>query len=65
MSKTDWKSKAKENSLDKKRLNKKIKELTKSRDDWKTKSIANKSRADKHEADLKKLKKNLNKLTEI
>ena len=58
MSKTDWKNKATENSRDKKRLNKKIKELTISRDQWKAKSIHHKARADKAEADLQKLKKN-------
>jgi uncharacterized phage infection (PIP) family protein YhgE len=65
MSKTDWKSKATEYSQDKKRLKKRNKELTKSRDDWKAKSIHYKSRADKLATDLKKLKTNLNKLAEI
>jgi len=64
-SKTDWKSKAIENAVDKKRLNKRIKELTKSRDDWKAKSICHKARADKLASDLKKLKTKLNELTEI
>jgi len=65
MSTTDWKSKATENSRDKKRLNKRIKELTTSRDEWKAKSIAHKSRADKLASDLKKLKTKLNELVEI
>jgi uncharacterized coiled-coil DUF342 family protein len=65
MSKTDWKSKATENARDKKRLNKKIRELIKSRDDWKTKSIHHKARADKLASDLKKLKTKLNELVEI
>jgi uncharacterized coiled-coil DUF342 family protein len=64
MAKTDWKSKATENARDKKRLKKKIKELTKSRDDWKTKSIHHKSRADKLAADFKKLKAKLNDLVD-
>jgi hypothetical protein len=62
MVKTDWKSKATSNARDKKQLNKRVREITRSRDDWKAKSIAHKARADKLEADLKKLK---NKLTEI
>jgi hypothetical protein len=62
MSKTDWKSKATSNARDKKQLNKRVREITRSRDDWKAKSISHKARADKLEADLKKLK---NKLTEI
>jgi len=65
MSKTDWKNKATESSRDKKRLNKRIKELTKSRDEWKAKSIQHKSRADKLASDLKKLKTRLNELAEI
>ena len=64
MAKTDWKSKATENARDKKRLKKKIKELTKSRDDWKAKSIHHKSRADKLATDLKKLKTKLNGLAD-
>ena len=65
MSKTDWKSKSKENAVDKKRLNKKIRELTKSRDDWKAKSMRHKARADKLEADLKKLMTKLSELIDI
>jgi F0F1-type ATP synthase assembly protein I len=65
MSKTDWKGKATENALDKKRLKKKIKELTQSRDQWKVKSIAHKARADKLASDLKKLKTKLNELVDF
>jgi len=59
MTKTDWKSKATEYARDRKRLNKRNRELTKSRDEWKLKSIGHKARADKYEADLKKLKMKL------
>jgi len=59
MEKTDWKSKATEYALDKKLLKKRIKELTKSRDEWKAKSISHKARADKLAFDLKKLKTKL------
>jgi hypothetical protein len=58
MSTTDWKSKATEYALDKKQLRKCIKELTKSRDEWKEKSIRHKRCADNLAADLKKSKTN-------
>ena len=54
-----------ENARDKKRLNKKIKEVTISRDQWKAKSIGHKARADKLEADLKKLKDKLTEMLDI
>lgn len=60
METTDWKAKSIQRSKDNKQLKKKIKELTISRDDWKIKSISNKSRADKFEADIKKVKEKLN-----
>ena len=65
MSKTDWKSKATENARDKKRMNKTIREVTKSRDEWKAKSIRHKARADKLEADLQKLKKKMIEMLDI
>ena len=65
MSKIDWKGKAIERSQEIKRLNKRIKELTKSRDDWKEKSAGHKVRAENLEELLKKLKINLSKLAEI
>jgi hypothetical protein len=64
MLKTDWKSKATEYALDKKRLKKRIKELTLSRDEWKEKSISHKTRADKLDAEFKKIKKKLTGLAE-
>ncbi|MDR0797019.1 MAG: hypothetical protein LBE79_13380 [Tannerella sp.] len=63
MSDTNWKRKAMDYTLDKKSLNKRIKEITKSRDDWKAKSIQHKARADKLESDLNKIKKKLIELT--
>ena len=59
MAKIDWKSKAGEYALDKKSLKKRIKEVTKSRDEWKEKSIRHKTRADKLESDIKKIKDRL------
>jgi len=65
MIKTDWKSKAIEYAHNNKLLKKRIKELKKSRDDWKEKSINNKARADKLSADIKKIKSKLSELIEI
>ena len=65
MAKTDWKSKAIEYARDKKRLNKTIREVTKSREEWKTKSIRHKARADKLETDLKKIKNKLMEMVDI
>ena len=62
---TDWKIKASEYALINKQLKKRIKELIKSRDDWKEKSINNKARADKLFADIKMIKTKLNELVEI
>jgi len=59
MPKIDWKSKASEYARDRKSLKKRIKEVTKSRDEWKEKSIRHKARADKLEADIKKIKDRL------
>ena len=58
MAKIDWKSKASEYARDKKSLKKRIKEVTKSREEWKEKSIRHKARADKLEADIKKSRTN-------
>jgi len=60
---TDWKKKATEYALDKKRQNKRIREITASRDGWKEKAVQNKARADKLEAELNKIKKKLIEIT--
>jgi peptidoglycan hydrolase CwlO-like protein len=65
MVKTDWKGKASKCARECKQLKKRIKELTKSRDDWKGKSTHHKKRADKLESDLKKIKNRMSKLTDI
>jgi len=65
MATTDWKSKSVEYSGDKKQLKKRIKELTKSRDEWKAKSLRHKERADNLASDLKKIKNKLNELIDI
>ena len=65
MVRTDWKSKATEYARDKKQLKKRIKELAKSRDEWKEKSIRHKEQADHLAADIKKIKDKLNELIDI
>jgi chromosome segregation ATPase len=65
MTKTDWKSKAVAISSNNKQFKKRIKELTKSRDQWKEKSIGHKARADKLEDDLKKLRDKLIEIIDI
>ena len=64
MATTDWKNKAIDYSIDRKRLKKRIKELTKSRDEWKDKSIRHKERVDRLATDLKKIKNRLIELVE-
>ncbi len=59
---TDWKQKTIDGSKRNKALKKRIKELTKSRDEWKEKSISHKERADNLENDLKKIKDKLNEI---
>lgn len=54
-----WEERAKERRLENKRLKKKIKELTVSRDFWKTKAMARKSNLDELNKKLATVKKNL------
>jgi hypothetical protein len=62
MESIDWKSKSIQRSKENKQLKKTVKELKISRDSWKVKSISHKSRADKLEDDLKKIKFRLNEI---
>ena len=59
-----FKELAHQRAIENKRLTKRIKELTKSRNDWKTKSLSHKNRADKYENDLKKTKDKLTAIIE-
>jgi hypothetical protein len=52
----NYKRIAHDRSVENKRINKRNKELEKSRDSWKAKSIAHKERADKLAIELKKIK---------
>jgi peptidoglycan hydrolase CwlO-like protein len=65
MDKQGTKSRYTEVAWERKQFKNRIKELTKSRDEWKAKSIGHKARADKLASDLKKLKTKLNELAEI
>jgi hypothetical protein len=64
MQTTDWKQKAIQRSRENKRLNKRIKELTLSRDEWKAKAIQHKASVDKLATDLKKIKDRLNEIVQ-
>ena len=59
---TSWKQRAISRRLENKELNKRRKELTKSRDGWKEKYMVQKEKADKLEHDLELIKKKLNEI---
>jgi predicted Holliday junction resolvase-like endonuclease len=58
----EWKRKTVAQTHKNKALRKRIKEITKSRDEWKRKSLFHKARADQYESDLKKTKDVLQKI---
>lgn len=58
----NWEVRAKERRIENKRLKKKSKELTISRDGWKVKCIKNKDALDKMHKELNRIKKNLQKI---
>jgi hypothetical protein len=62
MQSTDWKSKCNLQTRKNKELKRRIKELTKSRNEWKRKSLQHKERADQLATDLKKIKNKLNEI---
>ncbi len=57
-----WKDRAISRRLENKELNKRRKELIKSRDGWKEKYMVQKEKADKLEHDLELVKKKLNEI---
>ncbi|MFN3759941.1 MAG: hypothetical protein ACK4SF_12045 [Algoriphagus aquaeductus] len=59
---TSWKERAISRRLENKELNKRRKELIKSRDGWKEKYMFQKEKADKLEHDLELIKKKLNEI---
>jgi hypothetical protein len=59
---TSWKERAISRRLENKELNKRRKELIKSRDGWKEKYMVQKEKADKLEHDLELIKKKLNEI---
>ncbi len=58
----DWKQKALKRGKEAKALNKRIRELTTSRDLWKIKYIESKAQCDIWEGELVKIKKKLNEI---
>ena len=61
----DWKVRALERRLENKALNKRIKELIESSDNWKTKSIAYKAEVDNLREKIDTIKKKINQISEI
>lgn len=59
-SKRTWKQKAITRRMENKELNKRRKELTLSREKWKSKCMAQKKRADLYEGEVLAIKKKLN-----
>jgi hypothetical protein len=59
---TDWKLKALKRGKEAKALNKRIRELTASRDLWKSKYFESKTQSDIWESELVKIKKKLNEI---
>lgn len=57
-----WKQKAIDRRLENKELNKRRKELTLSRDKWKSKYMVQKERADFYEGEVLAIKKKLNEI---
>jgi len=62
MEATDWKAKSMQRTKENKSLKKRVKEVTDSRDNWKSKAIDYKTQVDKLSADLKKIKNKLNEI---
>lgn len=65
MAKIDWETRAKERRIENKRLHKKIKELTISRNSWKEKAILRKESLDGMTIKMSTVKKNLQKVMDL
>lgn len=65
MTKIDWEQRSKERRLENKQLKKRIKELTKSRDDWKKKAIDRKTNIGDLNKKIEIVKKNLQQIIGI
>lgn len=65
MANIDWETRAKERRIENKRLYKKIKELTISRDGWKHKAILRKENLDEMVKKMADVKKNLQKIMDL
>ena len=65
MANIDWESRAKDRSQDNKRANKKIKELTTSRDLWKDKYMEREAKIKELEKQVAIVKKNLQQIMDL
>lgn len=65
MANIDWETRAKERRIENKRLHKKIKELTISRDGWKQKALIRKESLDGMAKKMTDVKKNLQKIMDL
>jgi len=65
MANIDWETRAKDRRIENKRLHKKIKELTISRDGWKQKAIQRKESLDGMAKKMGNVKKNLQKVMDL
>jgi hypothetical protein len=63
MANIEWEQRAKDRRIENKRLKKKIKELTISRDQWKAKATNRKEELDEMKKKLETVKKNLQKIS--
>jgi len=65
MKNNDWETRAKDRRIENKELKKRIKELTISRDDWKTKYMKQKSVLDEMKTKVGIIKKNIQHILNI
>ncbi len=65
MSNIDWEERAKKRRLENKRLAKKCKELTISRDGWKTKALTRQEDVVKMKKQVSDIKKNIQKIIDL
>ena len=65
MAEINWEERAKKYRLENKRLNKKVKEVTTSRDGWKKKATDRKEEIEEYKRKISIVKKNINQITSL
>lgn len=65
MAKINWEERAKKYRLENKRLHKKVKEVTTSREGWKKKAIDRKEEVEDYKRKISIIKKNINQITSL